>query len=188
MIQRLRQMARRLRTKLKGGSDHGKPPPSFIRVSYLAPRQVVLLTARHDGAENVWPIDWHVPLSLEPRLYGISLGKDGYGASLIRQSGAFIVHFVARDWEEKIFLCGGTSGRTVDKFTAAGLAREEATTVDAPRLAEALGFLECRVEQTFDVGDHIFFVGRVTHAENRAEGARLHHLDSSLAEVAGTFE
>jgi flavin reductase (DIM6/NTAB) family NADH-FMN oxidoreductase RutF len=147
-----------------------------------------LLTARHDGAENVWPIDWHVPLSLEPQLYGISLGKDGFGSSLIRNSGAFVVHFVPRSWEEKIFFCGSTSGRKVDKFKAAKLLREEATTVNVPRLAEALGFLECQVEQVFDVGDHTFFVGRVTHAENRADAERLHHLDSSLADAAGTFE
>lgn len=187
MKERLRTLLRKL-LRPGAGAGHGKPPPSFIRVSYFAPRQVVLLTARHEGAENVWPIDWHVPLSIDPQLYGISLSKGGFGAGLIRDSRQFIVHFVPRSWEETIFFCGSTSGRDVDKFAEAGLVREEASTVDAPRLAQALGFLECQVEQVFDVGDHTFFVGRVTHAEDRSDAARLHHLDSSLSEIAGTFE
>lgn len=179
-LQRLRQ--------LLTGSRGGAPPSTFMRVSYFTPRQVVLLTARHEGAQNVWPIDWHIPLSRDPELYGISLGKGGYGSSLVRASGAFVLHFVPMTWEEKIFFCGRTSGRDVDKFAAAEFETEEATTVDAPRLAAALGFIECRVEQMVDVGDHTLFIGRVTHRENRLEGARLHHLDSGLADQATDFE
>lgn len=180
VLQRLRQLV--------GGSASSAPPSAFMRVAYFTPRQVVLITARHESAENVWPIDWHIPLSLDPELYGISLGKGGHGSGLVRASGAFVLHFVPVTWEEEIFFCGSTSGREVDKFTAANLETEEATTIDAPRLAGALGFIECRVEQIVDVGDHSFFVGRVTHKENRLDGARLHHLDSSLADRAADFE
>ena len=159
-----------------------------MRVAYCTPRQVVLVTARHEDAENVWPIDWHIPLSLEPKLYGIAVNRTGYGAELIRASGVFVINFVPSTWEEAIFFCGRTSGREVDKFAATGLVKEEAESVNAPRLADALGFLECQVEQVVEVGDHTFFVGRVTHQAYRADAPRLHHLYSGLAEVAETFE
>jgi flavin reductase (DIM6/NTAB) family NADH-FMN oxidoreductase RutF len=167
---------------------HGSPPSTFVRVAYCAPRQVVLVTARHDGVDNVWPIDWHVPLSLEPELYGITGTRSGFGTGVIRASGTFVVNFVPAAWEELILLCGRTSGRDTDKFASTGLLKEEAESIDAPRLKDALGCLECRVEQTIEVGDHTLFVGRVHQAVYRANAPRLHHLDGGLATLADTFQ
>jgi flavin reductase (DIM6/NTAB) family NADH-FMN oxidoreductase RutF len=159
-----------------------------MRVAYSTPRQVVLVTARHEGVDNVWPMDFHFPLSFEPPLYGIAATRLGYGAELVRNSGIFVVNFVPAAWEKTVFLCGNMSGRTVDKFAAAGLLKEEAESVDAPRLAHSLGALECRVRQTVEVGDHTLFVGEVTRTVFRAEGPRLHHLDVRLKDVAADFE
>lgn len=164
------------------------PPPAFIRVAYHTPRQAVLITTRYKSAQNVWPIDWHIPLSLDPELYGISLNRSGYGTELIRQSGLFVVNFVPMAWEQAILYCGRTSGREIDKFSAANLRKEEAVSVDAPRVAGALGYLECRVSQTVEVGDHTLFIGAVTHRELRAEAPRLHHLDHSLSDRLDTFK
>jgi flavin reductase (DIM6/NTAB) family NADH-FMN oxidoreductase RutF len=159
------------------------PESTFARVVYTTPRQVVLITTRHGLAENVWPVDWHVPLSFEPGLYGIALSRNGYGAHLLRDSGVFVVNFVPATWEKIILFCGNVSGRTVDKFEATGLRKEEAESVDAPRLADSLGALECRVQQTVDVGDHTLFIGEVTRSVIRADEPRLHHLDIRLRET-----
>lgn len=166
----------------------GAPPPAFIRVAYHTPRQVVLLTARHGEAENVWPIDWHIPLSLEPQLYAVSLTTVGYGTELIKASGLFVVNFVPATWEEVIFFCGRTSGRAVDKFSEAGLRKEEATSINAPRLADALGFLECRVIESLEVGDHTLYVGQVSHAAQQEHDKTLHHLDHGLVNLKESFE
>ena len=159
-----------------------------MRVAYSTPRQVVLITVRHDQAENVWPIDWHVPLSFAPELYAIAVNHNGFGTELVRKSGVFVVNFVPATWEQVIFLCGNVSGRTVDKFAKAGLRKEEAESVDAPRLAESLGALECRVRQTIEVGDHTLFIGEVTQKVYRADAPRLHHLDSRLRDTVADFE
>ncbi len=164
------------------------PAPEFVRVAYCVPRQVVLVTTRFQEQENVWPVDWHIPLSLSPKLYGLALNRSGYGTELVRASGVFVVNFVPVTWEEVIFFCGRTSGRQVDKFAATGLAKEEAQTVDAPRLADALGVLECRVVRAVETGDHTFFVGEVTHEVFRGQAPRLHHLDSGLRDIAEEFE
>jgi flavin reductase (DIM6/NTAB) family NADH-FMN oxidoreductase RutF len=156
-----------------------------MRVAYTTPRQVVLITTRHHGAENVWPVDWHVPLSSEPRLYGIALNRNGYGAQLVRDSGVFVVNFVPAAWEKAIVFCGNVSGRAVDKFAAAGLRTEPAESVDAPRLAGALGALECTVQQEVPVGDHVLFIGAVRREVLRAEEPRLHHIDIRMAGPGG---
>jgi flavin reductase (DIM6/NTAB) family NADH-FMN oxidoreductase RutF len=166
----------------------GRPESSFMRVAYSTPRQVVLITTRHAGVDNVWPLDFHVPLAFEPALYGIAAQRGGYGASLVRGSGVFVVNFVPATWEKTIFLCGSVSGRAGDKFAAAGLQKEEAESVDAPRLAHSLGALECRVRQTIELGDHTLFIGEVTRTIVRAEAPRLHHLDVRLKGTAADFE
>jgi flavin reductase (DIM6/NTAB) family NADH-FMN oxidoreductase RutF len=157
------------------------PESTFMRVAYSVPRQVVLVTSRHDGAESVWAVDWHFPLSSRPSLYGIALTPT-YGAQLIRGSGVFVVNFVPASWEEVILFCGNASGRTVDKFAAAGLRKEPAESVDAPRLADSLGALECRVRQIIEVGDHALFIGEVTREVLRPDAPRLHHVDVRLRE------
>lgn len=178
----------RLWAKLGGKSSSSNAPPSqFVRVAYHTARQVVLLTTRHETAENVWPIDWHMPLSFEPELYSVALTRGGYGTELIRASGVFVVNFVPADWEEIIFYCGRTSGRDRDKFQEAGLVKEAAVSVDAPRLKDALGFLECEVVKSEEVGDHTLFVGAVRHAQRNGDGLRLHHLDGGLESVKEQF-
>lgn len=162
-------------------------PSQFIRVAYCVPHQVVLLTARHESNENVWPIDWHMPLSIDPELYAVSLNP-GYGQELIRASGVFVVNFVPASWEEVIFYCGRTSGRHVDKFAGSKLRKSEANMIKAPYLTEALGFMECKVIQEMPVGDHILFIAEVLQATHQPHAARLHHIDGSLSDMAGSFE
>lgn len=179
----LRRSLGRLRRRLLG-----RPESTFIRVAYSTPRQVVLITARHAGTDNIWPMDFHMPLSFLPPLYCIAAQRGGYGAGLVRSSGVFVVNFVPATWEQAIFLCGRVSGRVTDKFALAGLRKEEAQSVDAPRLADSLGALECRVQQVLEVGDHTLFIGAVSHTVQRDSAPRLHHLDIRLWEVAESFE
>ena len=164
------------------------PESTYMRVAYSTPRQVVLISTRHDRAENIWPVDAHTHLSFEPKLYGIAANRTGYGAELVRRSGVFIVNFVPATWEKAILLCGNVSGRTVDKFAAAGLRKEDGESVDAPRLADSLGALECRVQQTLELGDHTFFIGEVTLQVLRSNAPRLHHLDVRLEAMVTTWE
>ena len=160
-----------------------QPESTFIRVAYTTPRQVVLVTTRHDGADNVWPVDSHVVLSFMPGMFGIAVNRHGYGTQLVRQSGVFVVNFVPATWEKIIVTCGSVSGRVADKFALAGLRKEEAESVNAPRLADSLGVLECKVQQTIEVGDHTFFIGEVTHSTMRLDAPRLHHIDSRLGTI-----
>lgn len=166
----------------------GRPESTFMRVAYSTPRQVVLVTARHDGEDNVWPMDFHLPLSFVPPLYCIASRRGSHGADMVRASGVFVVNFVPASWQEVIVYCGRVSGRQVDKFARSGLRKEEAESVPAPRLAESLGSIECRVQQVVEVGDHTLFIGDVVHQVIRENAPRMHHIDARLKETASTFE
>lgn len=145
----------------------------YMRVAYLSPRKVVMVTTRLDGTDNVLPVDWHMPISFEPKLYAICLETHNHSADTIRRTGEFVVNFVGAAFEEKILLCGRTSGREADKFVLSGLGRRAARHVNVPVLTEAFGCLECRVTETREWGDHTVFVGKVLrehlHEENISE-------------------
>lgn len=140
------------------------------------PRQTVLVTCRHKGKDNIITLDWHTPLSFYPMMYAISVGKTRYSLGLIRSSKVFVVNFMSHEHEKEVLFCGRHSGKNYDKFVETGLTREEAAKIDCPRIKEALGFLECKVVNEVEAGDHILFIAEVVSSDLNKEGKRLFHI------------
>ena len=181
MRKRLQRLVQAATARLYAAT-HRQAPPTFVRVAYSLPRRVVLITVRHGEQEDVWPIDWHTPLSISPERYGICVYRGGYGAELLAAAKCFVVNFVPDSWEKAILTCGNTTGRNTDKFAAAGLLRENAETIAAPRLSGCLGHLECEVERIEDFDDRWFVIGRVTHSALVAPGSQLFHVSSDVTD------
>jgi flavin reductase (DIM6/NTAB) family NADH-FMN oxidoreductase RutF len=70
---------------------------------------------------------------------------------LMERSGVVALHPVARGQEEWVRYFGFQSGRDVDKFAGVEWTPGE---TGAPLLADALGYVEGRVLDTLDCGDH----------------------------------
>jgi len=148
-----------------------------MRITTLTnPRQTVLITSRFGDKDNVMTADWHTPLSFEPMMYAVSIGKTRYSLELIKKSGVFVVNFMPKEYEKEILYCGRHSGQKIDKFQETKLTKEEAETINCPRIKEALAYLECQVEKAVEVGDHILFIAKVSKSELRRQGKRLFHL------------
>jgi len=155
--------------------------------SIANPRQVILVTCREEieimgrkqHKDNVITVCWHTPLSKEPNMYGIALGKDSFSRKLIEKSGVFVINFIGRDLAEAAGKAGTTHGEHIDKITACGLITEECTSVDAPLLAEAHGWLECEIFDKVETGDHVFFIGKVIHGHHAHEGRRLFQISGT---------
>jgi len=143
----------------------------FVKI--VNPRQVVLITSRWKDKDNVMTAAWHTPLSFDPMMYGIVIGKTRYSLNLIKKSKVFVVNFMPKEYEKEILYCGRNSGRDVDKFKETGLEKEEAEKINCPRIKQALGYLECKVVKEVTAGDHILFIGKVLKADLKKEGKRL---------------
>jgi len=103
------------------------------------PRQTILLTSRAEDKDNVMTLDWHTPLSFEPMIYAVSIGKNRFSLNLVRKSKIFVVNFMSKDFEKEVLYCGRHSGKNIDKFKEAKLKKEEAETINCPRIKKALG-------------------------------------------------
>ncbi len=151
--------------------------------SIFNPRQVALITTKgrekigisRDLREDVVTIIWHTPLSINPLMYAIVLGKKHFSTQLIQDSKCFAVNFMPASAKDVVAFCGKHSGRDIDKFKSCCLARFPCKRIDCSRLSSAVAYLECQVLSEVDVGDHILFIGKVLHSETFSNEKRLYH-------------
>ena len=152
------------------------------------PRQVILVTSREEMdifgkkeiKDNIITIAWHMPVSFNPNLYAVSIGKTRFSAEIIKKSKAFAVNFVGPLLKEQVLFCGTKSGMHIDKFSEAKLTKEECESIDCPRIKEALGYIECEVINEVDAGDHIIFIGKVLNSNIKKDGKRLMQKDKDF--------
>jgi flavin reductase (DIM6/NTAB) family NADH-FMN oxidoreductase RutF len=143
------------------------------------PRQVVLVSCRHEGRDDIIAVAWHMPTSFRPPLYAISIGLPRFSHGMIRDSGAFCVNFISEGQKEMILKCGNSSGRNTDKFEKFGIGKEECETINCPKIKEAVGFAECKVVESVETGDHTIFIGEVLKSELKGHGRRVYHIDGN---------
>jgi len=101
-------------------------------------------------------------LSLDPPLILVCPGKSSTSWPRIESAGTFCVNVLAEDQEE---LCRTFATKGTDKFAGVGWSPGPFT--GAPVLAGGLAWMECRMEQLHDGGDHAIVVGRVLDLQSR---------------------
>ncbi len=95
-------------------------------------------------------------LSLDPPLVLICPGKASTSWPRIQETGGFCVNVLADDQEE---LSRAFSMKGGDKFSGIGWSPGPFT--GAPVLNGVLAWIECRIEDVHEGGDHLIVVGRV---------------------------
>lgn len=138
------------------------------------PRQTILIscrgTAEYFGVrkevDELFPCDWHSPISFTPPMYSICISKNlTLSLELIREASAFVVNFMSFENKDAVLKCSKDEGKFIDKFESSGLTKEDAVSIDAPRVKECVGFLECELTGEHEYGDHILFIGRVVNSD-----------------------
>lgn len=103
-------------------------------------------------------------VTAQPPQFATCCNKDNYTAELIRNSGAFSASVLHQETKTKVFgRFGYKSGKDFDKFADVKIEYGE---TGVPIYAEdVIGWMECRVIQTVDVGTHLIFIGELLHSE-----------------------
>ncbi|ROO88524.1 flavin reductase (DIM6/NTAB) family NADH-FMN oxidoreductase RutF [Actinocorallia herbida] len=136
------------------------------------PTGVVLVTTTAGETWHGMTASSFSSVSLDPPLVLVCLDKGLYSHRLISESGLFGISILGRD---QAHLGQAFAGRAAPQERFAG--HDWATAVTgAPVLANALGWLDCRVAHAYAGGDHTIFVGEVLAAETpRTTGPLLFH-------------
>lgn len=129
----------------------------------LIPYGLYVLTARTEGAPGVSAatVSWLSQASFEPPRIVVSLRKDSGIWHSVQAAGAFVVNVVGTGQKS----LASTFFRHVEPEgnTLGGVAFHEGVT-GAPILDGVPAYLECRVVETLDAGDHTLFLAEVVEA------------------------
>jgi len=127
------------------------------------PEQIAVCIARDaNGRFNPMTIGWFMPVSIDPPMFAVAVGKSRYTLAAIRHSGEFVLSFLSELQAGLARNFGSHSGRDLDKFSAFKCNTVKATNIDNLLIQDAVANFECVVKQEFTAGDHIVFVGEVT--------------------------
>lgn len=139
--------------------------PLSIANRLLNPGEVVLVTSKVGEKSNIITIAWQSPLSHKPPLVGISIGKTRHSHKLIKLAQEFVINIPTVELLTKVTECGKTSGRDTNKFKLTNLTPIPSKNIQTPRIKECVGWLECKLINSFECGDHTLFVGEIVCAE-----------------------
>ena len=102
-----------------------------------------------------------VSLSLEPPLVGVAVSRQAAMHELVREAGGFALSLLAGDQDA----VAQHFARGIPPFAHWHGVATRRGAAGAPLIDDALGWLECRLHEEVDAGDHTLFVGDVLAAE-----------------------
>lgn len=132
----------------------------------IGPGPVVLVSSLYDGRPAITPIAWHMPVSDDPPIVALEIWKGHFVHKAVLQTGDFVINIPPSGMADVVRQLGSVSGRKTDKFKKFGLKKEAPLKIKSPRLAAAIGILECRLRKDRRLLDKYDIVlGDVVHAE-----------------------
>lgn len=131
---------------------------------------VYVLTVRHEGEEHGMTAIWVTQTSFEPPMVAVAVGSTSKTIGLIRDAHHFAVNVLQQGQRELAGKLGRASAGAPHKLK--GIKTKPAPTSGAPILADALGWVECRVVATLPSGDHTLVLGEVIAAGVEHDGGR----------------
>jgi len=144
-------------------------PSQFRRVmGHFAAGVAVVTTLREDGRPAGLTVSAVCSVSLDPTLVLVCLDRSSESHRMVESSGVFAINVLEEGEGEMLARRFGTSVGE-EKFTGVAFHAER---TGAPVLDSALAWLDCRMRDAHQGGDHTIFVGEVEAAETR-EGTPL---------------
>lgn len=124
-----------------------------------------VLTAHKDGFDNGCIINTAMQVTNTPNRISVTVNKNNYTASMIKDTGKFNVSVISEKGEFDMFKrFGFASGKDVNKFDGFdGAVRALNGIMCITKGTNA--FICCTVEQVIDVGTHLMFIAAVDDCE-----------------------
>jgi len=156
----------------------------------VRPVIVVTTVSAERGIPNAAPFSFSSPISFEPPLFGFSCSPEHDTWKNIQANGEFVANVVGRDLGEKMHILEQDFPYEENELKHASLTEVAAKKVKPPRIKEAKAWIECKMERSVELGDHIWIVGRVLCAEVKDEfwnGVLNVERAEILAHISGEF-
>lgn len=129
------------------------------------PTGVTVVTGMNGGAPVGFTMGSFTSVSLDPPLVGFLPQADSVTMAAIEASGSFCVN-VLSDAQSDLCWKFAKSGTDDGRFTDVDW---HAAPSGAPILDRAVAWIDCTIEETYAMGDHLFVLGRVSSLDADAD-------------------
>jgi len=143
------------------------------------PYGLYALTVKVAGEDHGMTANWAMQSSFEPPMVAVSIENTSKTIGLIRDAHHFAVNVLLHGQRDLAAKLGRTSEQAPNKLK--GIKTKPAPASGAPILADALGWVECRVVATLPSGDHTLVLGEVVEAGVEHDGAALTLLETGFS-------
>ena len=133
-------------------------PLVFRKTMGLFATGITVVTTRQGATLRGTTVNAFMSLSLDPPLVVVALDKRSRTQAIIAEGSIFAVNLLAADQQA---LSDRFAGRGEAPSKDFGDIPHTFGTTGVPLLDGTLGYVECRLWQTYDGGDHVMFVGEV---------------------------
>ncbi len=128
----------------------------------LYPIPAVMVSCQRQGEKpNIITVAWAGNVCSSPAMLSISVRKDRFSHSIIKETGEFVVNLTNAELARATDWCGVRSGRDFDKFKEMNLTPQKSQKISAPGIEESPVNIECRVKEVLELGSHDMFVAEV---------------------------
>lgn len=141
----------------------------------------VVTTCAEDGSLKGMTASSFSSLSIDPLLILICVGKKLYSHQVLIQNGVFAINILSEQQKYWGELFAGMYPDIEDRFAVTGFQTE---VTGSPILPNVLGWLDCKIQQTHDAGDHTIFIGEVLAAGHNSGALPLTYFNRQW----GTFK
>jgi flavin reductase (DIM6/NTAB) family NADH-FMN oxidoreductase RutF/rubredoxin len=133
---------------------------SFFRFTY----GIYIVSSSDRSSKNGYVSNTVFQVTSEPPQLAVSCHKNNLTTDFIRKSRKFSVSVMNQNTDSALIaLFGYRSGRDENKFAAT---RHISGKTGSPIVTQdALAWFECEVENEFDLGSHILFIGKVVDCD-----------------------
>ncbi|MBW1849892.1 MAG: flavin reductase [Deltaproteobacteria bacterium] len=133
---------------------------------------IYVLTTFHKEEINGMIISWVSQVSYEPPLVMVAIHPTRYSHNLVKQSGCFALHVLARNQTELLERFMDSEPAT--KFDSIHWNKGES---GCPILGNCVAYMECEVRESLSPGNHTLFIGEVKTAQVLSDDAPLNTRD-----------
>ncbi len=134
------------------------------------PYGLYAVTVKQDGEEHGMTANWLTQASFEPPMVAVAVENTSRTIEMIRDARQFAINVFQQGQRDLAGKLGRSSDSAPQKLK--GVKTKPAPVSGAPILADALGWVECRVIATLPAGDHTLVLGEVVQAGVEHEGAQ----------------
>jgi len=127
---------------------------------------------------NAFTASWLTQISSEPPMVALAIHNKHQSCPLLKEHGAFAVNLIAegQDGVAKAYYGPAESGYEKLK----GVDVHDSPATRSPLIKGAVGYLDCRVVETVQAGNHTVFFGKVVAAAYNSDQPVLTTTNSKL--------